>query len=151
MSSFVLYRIVMSTATAIATVVNQRVYSIQVTNPGVDYTSAVATITPATGDSTGQGATASVSLNNQFGGIRTYYNDPKLGKVVINNNAGTIDYLNGIVTLAGLRPVNVDNALGELTITVQPKNNLISSQYNRIISVDPYDNAAVSVSVTPKR
>jgi hypothetical protein len=138
-------------ATAVATVVNQQVQSITVTNPGVGYSSAVATITPATGDTTGRAATATVYLNNQFGGIRTYYNDPLKGKVVVNPNVGTIDYLNGIVTLNGLRPINVDNALGELTITVQPKNNLISSQFNRIITVDPYDNAAVSVSVSTKR
>jgi len=136
-------------ASAYATVVNGAVTAITVANTGIGYTSAIVNITPATGDK-GTGASAVATLSGQYGVLRTYYNDTTKGKVVVSNNAGSIDYINGIITLASLNPIGVDNPLGELTITAKPTTTLISSSYNRIISIDPYDPAAISVSVTAK-
>lgn len=138
-------------ATATAKIVNNKLYSVTVTDAGVGYTSALATIVPAVGDTTGQGASVVVTLQGQYGTIRSYYNDPVKGKVIISSNVGTIDYTNGIVTLVDLNPVSVDNDLGQLTISVQPTTTIISSSLNRIITIDPYDPAAVSVSVTAKK
>jgi hypothetical protein len=138
-------------ASATAKVVNNKLYSVTVTNAGVGYTSALATIVPAVGDTTGTGAAVVVQLQGQYGTIRSYINDTIKGKVVISANVGTIDYTNGIVVLTNFSPILVDNPLGQLTISCQPTTTIISSSLNRIITIDPYDPAAVSVSVTAKR
>jgi len=138
-------------ATATAKIVNNKLYSVTVTNAGVGYTSALATIVPAVGDTTGTGASVLVQLQGQYGTIRSYINDTIKGKVIISANVGTIDYTNGIVVLSNFNPISVNNDLGQLTISCQPTTTIISSSLNRIITIDPYDPAAVSVSVTAKK
>jgi hypothetical protein len=44
----------------------------------------------------------------------------------------------------------VDNPLGQLAITVNPTTTIISSSYNRIITLDPFDSNAITVNVTAK-
>jgi hypothetical protein len=68
----------------------------------------------------------------------------------LNNNIGTIDYPNGIVTLNSFGPIQVNNELGQLTITSKPTTSIISSTYNRIITVDPYDPEAITVNIIAK-
>jgi len=138
-------------ATAIAKVVNNKLYSVTVTNAGVGYTSALTTIVPALGDTTGTGAAVVVKLQGQYGAVRSYYNDTVKGKIVVSDNVGIIDYVNGTITLTDFSPVSVENDLGQLTISMQPTTTIISSSLNRIITIDPYDPAAVSVSVTAKK
>jgi hypothetical protein len=137
-------------ANAYATLVNGALSSITVANSGIGYTSAVATVVPAIGDTTGAGAALLVNLAGRYGSLRTYYNSPTAGKVVVNPNAGTIDYTNGILTLNGLNIVGIDNPLGELTVSTKPLTTLISSTYNRIITIDTLDPSAINVTVTPK-
>ena len=138
-------------ATATAKIVNNQLYSVTVTNAGVGYTTALATIVPAVGDTTGTGAAVLVALQGQYGTIRNYINDTVKGKVIISANVGTIDYTNGVVVLTNFNPISVENPLGQLTISCQPTTTIISSSLNRIITIDPYDTAAVSVSVTAKK
>jgi len=138
-------------ATATATIINGSINKVKITNAGVGYTSAVVTVTPAAGDTTGVNGALLVSLDGQYGTLRTYYNNAQNAKTVLNSNIGTIDYINGIITLNNFSPVNVDNALGQLTITVTPITTIISSSYNKIITIDPFDAGAVSVSVNAKR
>jgi hypothetical protein len=138
-------------ATAKATLVNGRITAVTVTNAGTNYSGATATIKPATGDTSGQGAQLQVNLNNQYGTLKSYYNDPLKGQITVNSNAGVVDYINGIVTLNNFNPIGIDNPLGELTLSVQPTTNIISSTYNKIITIDPYDPSAVSVTVNAKR
>jgi hypothetical protein len=137
-------------ATATATVINGSITAVTVTNIGSGYTSAIANITPAAGDTTGTNAALIVILQGQYGTLRTYYNNSSNIKTVLNPNAGQIDYTNGIITLKDLNPVNVDNPLGQLTVSAHPTTTIISSTYNRIITIDPYDPAAVSVTVNAK-
>ena len=138
---------------AIATpvIVNGRLISVNVVNGGTGYSGATATVTPAIGDTTGQGAQLEVMLFNQYGTLKTYYNDPIKGQITVDYNAGTVDYINGIVTLTNFNPININNPLGELTLSVQPTTNIISSTYNKIITIDPFDPSAVSVAVNAKR
>jgi len=138
-------------ATATAKIVNNKLYSVTVTNAGVGYTSALATIVPAVGDTTGTGASVFVQLEGQYGTLRSYINDVVKGKVIVSANVGTIDYTNGIVVLTNFSPISIDNDLGQLTISCQPTTTIISSSLNRIITIDPYDSSAVSVSVTAKK
>ena len=109
------------------------------------------TITPAIGDTSGTGASVAVNLQGRYGTIRSYYNDTVNGKVIVSPNTGSIDYSAGTVTLNNIAPVSIDNTLGELTISIKPKTNLISSSLNNIISIDPYDPAAVNITATAKR
>jgi hypothetical protein len=56
----------------------------------------------------------------------------------------------GVVTLNSLNPINVDNELGQLTISSTPVTSIISSSYNRIITIDEYDPNSIIVNVIAK-
>jgi len=139
-----------SGATATATIVNGSISAVTITNAGSGYTSAIATVTPLANDTTGTNGALTVNLQGQVGTLRTYYNNTLNVKTILNANAGTIDYTNGIITLTNFNPVNIDNGLGQLTISTVPTTTIISSSFNRIITIDPYDPAAVSVTVNAK-
>ena len=124
--------------------------AINITNSGNNYTTAYATITPAKNDTTGQLGAAVVNLQGRYGTLRLYRIDGVNGKVIVNSNIGTVDYTNGVVTLTGFNPYQVDNDLGQLTLSVNPTTTIVSSTYNRIVTVDPYDSNAIIVNVTAK-
>lgn len=134
-------------ASAFATIAAGRVKSITVTDPGFNYTYAVVTITPQPTDTTGGFATAYPTLEGNLGTLRTYYYENNV-KTILNNDAGTVDYINGVVTLTDFSPTAVENDLGQLTITAVPDSTIISSSYNKIITVDDFDPAAITVTVT---
>lgn len=139
-------------ATATATISPQgTVKTITVTNTGSGYTSALVRITPAVGDTTGQQADAIAVLEGRYGTLRLYYNSTLNVKTIFNDNIGTVDYQDGVVTLNSFSPLQVDNELGQLTVTANPTTTIISSTYNRIITVDPYDPNAIIVNVTAKK
>ena len=137
-------------ATAHAVIVNGSITNIVIDSSGTGYTSATAVITPRAGDTTGKNAAAVVNLTGRYGTVRTYYNDSTNIKTIFNPNAGIIDYQDGIITLNAFNPYNVNNSLGELGVSVKPTTSIISSNYNRIITIDPYDSTAVIVNVTAK-
>ncbi len=138
-------------ATAIATLnTNGTIKSVKVTNSGSNYTSAIAVVTAAPSDTTGQSGSLVVNLEGRYGTLRTYYNNTENVKTVLNNNIGTIDYQAGIVTLNSFNPLNVNNELGQFTISANPTSTIISSSFNRIITVDPFDANAIVVNVTAK-
>ena len=117
---------------------------------GSGYTAALVTITPQASDTTGKLAAGIVNLEGKFGTLRTYYNNTEQVKSIFNPDIGTIDYMNGIVTLNSFGPIGVDNPLGQFTVTVKPTTSIVSSSYNRIITIDPYDANAVTVNVIAK-
>ena len=137
-------------ANATATIVNGSIQNITVNNSGNNYTQAIVTITPATGDTTGKLAAAVVNLKGRYGTLRTYYNNTTNVKTILNPNVGTVDYTKGVVTLNSINPVNIDNPLGQLTLSVTPSTNIVSSTYDRIITIDPYDPNAIVVNVIPQ-
>lgn len=138
-----------SGATAVATITpNGTLNSITVTNAGSNYTQAVISITPLNNDTTGTNGAAVAILEGQYGTLRTYYYNTQGVKTILNPNVGTIDYVNGIINLNSFGPYNVDNPLGQLTITANPVTSIISSGLNRILTVDPNDNSAITVNVT---
>jgi hypothetical protein len=124
--------------------------NIVVDTSGNNYTSAIVSISPGQGDTTGQLASAVVNLQGRLGTLRTYYNTNTNVKTILNNNAGTIDYTTGIVTLTNFNPIDIDNPLGEFAVAVNPVSNIINSTYNKIIAIDPFDPAAISVTVIAK-
>ena len=123
---------------------------INVLTAGSGYTVAYATITPQVNDTTGALGAVTVNLLGRYGTLRLYYNDTKNGKTVLNSNIGTVDYDLGVITLNSFDPIQINNLLGELTITVQPKTTIISSTFNRIITVDEFDPNAIVLNVTAK-
>lgn len=134
-------------ATAYAVLVAGRVNSIIVTNPGYNYTEAYVTITPQEGDTSGALAYAAPVLQGSEGTIRSYYYLNNV-KTVLNANAGTINYLTGKVTLTDFAPLEINNALGQFTISVVPDSTIISSTYNKIVALDEFDPEAITVNVS---
>ena len=137
-------------ATAYAVVSGESIQSIVITNPGDGYTSAIALVTPAEGDTTGQNASLIVNLEGRFGVLRSYFYNTTNVKTIFNTNVGTIDYEQGVITLNSFNPINVDNALGQFTVTATSESSIISSTYDGIITVDPFDPNAITVNVTAK-
>ena len=137
-------------ATAHAVVSAGAIRSIVVDTAGTNYTSAIAVITPVYGDTTGQLGAAVVNLQGRYGALRSYYNNTSQVKTVFLSNIGTVDYTGGVVTLNSFGPIDVDNPLGQFTVTANPTTSIISSTYNRIITIDPYDATAITVNVIAK-
>jgi hypothetical protein len=138
-------------ATATAEIsANGRLKSITVTNAGSGYTSALVKITRQSQDTTGEQAAAIPVLEGRYGTLRSYYNNTNYVKTVFDETVGTVDYSQGIVTLDSLSPVQVNNDLGQLTISAKPTSTIISSTYNRIITVDTFDPTAIIVNVVAK-
>lgn len=140
-----------SGATAIAKInTNGTIREITVTSKGSGYTSAVVTITAAENDTTGTLGVAIANIQGRIGTLRTYYYTASGVKNILNPSIGTVDYENGIVQLNSFNPLNVNNELAELTITANPATTIISSSYNQIITVDPFDPNAITVNLTAK-
>jgi hypothetical protein len=137
-------------ATARAILSGGSIRNIVIDNPGSGYTSAIATVTPVAGDTTGQLGTVVVNLEGRFGTLRSYYFNSSGVKTIFNTNIGTIDYQEGVITLESFNPLNVDNPLGQLSVTATPTTSIISSSYNRIITIDPFDVNSITVNVTAK-
>jgi hypothetical protein len=134
-------------AEAYAVLVSGRISNIVVTNPGYDYTQAVVTITNAAGDTTGALAYAAPVLSGSIGTLRTYYYLNNI-KQILNNNAGTINYTTGLVTLTNFAPTSINNDLGQFIVSVVPDSTIVSSTYNRIVALDQFDPDAITVTVT---
>ena len=139
-----------SGATATAVLASGSIKNVVITNSGNNYTSAIATVTPQPGDTTGQLAALVVNLEGKFGKLRTYYNNNNNAKTVLDDNIGNIEYDNGTITLDAFNPVSVNNEFGLLTVTATPIVSTISSSYNRIITIDEYDANAITVNVIPR-
>lgn len=137
-------------ATAHAVISGGAIRNIVIDTPGTGYTSAIVQITPVSGDTTGQLGSAVVNLQGRYGTLRTYYYDNKGIKTVFNSNAGTVDYLEGIITLDSFNPISVEDPLGQLTVSATPTTNIISSTYQRILTLDEFDVNALTVNVTAK-
>jgi hypothetical protein len=134
-------------ATAHAEIAGGTIQNIVVDTAGNNYTTAIATITAANGDTTGQLGAAVVNLQGRYGTLRTYYNNATNVKTILDDNAGTIDYSKGIISLISIAPVNVDNDLGQLSVDATPVSSLISSSYNTILTLDSSNPAAITVNV----
>lgn len=138
-------------ATATANIVNGRVESIQVTNKGSTYTRAIVSITGGGGSQ----ATATAILEARLGVLRTYYFRSTGEKIVVNDNAGTINYDTGEITLNNLLPISValnDNyATQILTINAPSENDIINPFRNRIISIDENDNLAIQIEMVAEQ
>jgi len=137
-------------ATATAVVVNNHLNKINVTNSGNNYTQAIVTIENAAADTTGNSGSAYAILKGQYGKLRSYYYDSKNKKTILEPNIATVDYYNGTISFNNFNPYDVNDPLGQLTLTATPKSTIIESTKNRILSIDEFDPQAVIVNVTAK-
>lgn len=126
-------------ATATATVINGRVQKITVFNRGTDYTTALVTLSGGNG----YGASAVAVLDARFGTLRTVYYDNLARKQIIRENAGTVDYQKGIVTLNDIRFLSVKPADGFIRISLESEKGIISSVKNTLITIDETDPASI--------
>tara|TARA_R110000868_G_scaffold70313_2_gene206652 strand:- start:2185 stop:4251 length:2067 start_codon:yes stop_codon:yes gene_type:complete len=139
-------------ATATAEVVNGIITAITVVSGGAGYTQAIAVIT----DSEGSGAIATPVLRGNYGNLRTYYfvngvkNILTGGGTNHTDDAGSVDYTNGIVTLSNFTPTALAGTDGILRVTGYSASRIVSSNYSRIITLDTNDTAAITVNVTAK-
>ena len=132
-------------AKATATVENGIITGITITSGGANYTQAIVTIS----DSTGSGASAVAVLRGDYGTLRTYYYVNGV-KNILTQNAGTVDYSTGTVTLTSFSPTVINNTDGIMTVNGYAMERTVSSTYDRIITLDSGDAAAVSINTTAK-
>lgn len=134
-------------ATARATVINGQVDSITMIDVGVNYTQAIVQITPTDGN--GSLASAVAVLAGNKGTLRTYYFENNVKKI-LNANAGTVDYAQGIVTLTDFNPSAINNPLGVLSVQAVPTSTIISSARDKIITLDNTDPNAININIVAK-
>jgi len=134
-------------ATAKATVVNGRVRTVEVLTQGVNYTRATATIK----DDIGSECTLTVRLRSTVGTLRTFYYKTNGEKVIINNNAGDINYLTGKITLNAFTPLKIaTNPFYDknvLTLNVVPENTVIPPLRNRLLAIDTNNAQAIQLKM----
>ncbi len=130
-------------ANAYPIVVNGKVASVVIDNPGSEYTTA--TVTASSGG--GSGATFKALLQGKTGTLRTYYYDSNNNKVILNPLAGTINYSNGIITLTNFSPIAISSPIGILKVLVQPDVLSFASSKQNILTIDSNDINAISVNL----
>ena len=133
-----------SGATAEATIVNGKVTKITMLTRGTGYTRAVVAITG--GDGYSAKATAIVAA--RYGTLRTFYYNELAEKIIINAEAGTINYADGLIVLNNFKIEALDSTLNEIRIAIEPENKIIDSRKNQILLIDT--DGTDSVVVTPR-
>jgi len=133
-------------ATAEAVIVNGRIQTINITNRGTDYTRATISITGGNG----YGAEAVAVIDGRTGTLRTIYYDSLAQRQIINSNAGTIDYDNGILTINNIRFLSVDSDDGLIRVTIEAEKGIIESTRDTILTIDEDDPIAISTILEKK-
>ena len=124
-----------SGATAKANIINGRIISIEITNKGINYSRALVSI-----DGNGSEAAAKAVLQAKNGTLRTYYYDTLGNKIIVNSEAGTINYETGEVILNTIKPSSVVTNdyydTNVLTMNVVAGDEVIPPLRNRILTLD---------------
>lgn len=140
-----------SGATATARIVNGKVASISIDNRGTEYT--VATVSFIS--DSGRRASAKVNLEARNGILRTYYYKTNGEKIIVNNDAGSIDYVSGEVRLINLRTsevvVNNRYPVNILTLNGTSFDDIIVPLRNRILDIDENDQASINIKLVPEK
>ena len=130
-------------ATAEATIVAQRLEKITVTNRGYNYSRAVVEISGGGGSD----AVAAAVITARTGTIRTIYYDADAQKQIVNENAGTINYDTGKITLNNLnvRKLYSDDSL--MRLTIESEKGIVETKRNTVLEIDLLDSASVTVDL----
>ena len=133
-------------ATAEAVIVNGQIQTILITNRGVDYTRATVTISGGEG----YGAEAVAVVDGRTGTIRTVYYDTLAQRQIINSNAGTIDYNNGVITLNNIRILTVDSDDSLIRLNIEAEKGIIQTTRDTIITIDIDDPTSILTTLEKK-
>lgn len=137
-------------AKAYATVVSGVITAITITSGGSGYTQASVVIS----DISGSGAVGVAVIRGNYANLRTYYYVNGVKNILTSysdtSNAGTVDFENGIVTLNNFNPVLLNSSDGILRVNAYASNRIVSSSYDKIITLDSNDSSAITVNVTTK-
>lgn len=132
-------------AEAEAVVRGGKIYEIKVTSRGSNYTRATVTIT---GEGTEGRALA--QLQAKYGTIRTFYYTSGGEKVIINENAGTINYETGEIYLNSFtsRGTEGENYYGVdyVTFNFPADKEMLLPLRNRILSIDENDPLSIQLN-----
>ena len=138
-------------ATATAVIVNGRIDRIDIDTPGSNYTRATVSITGGGGSE----GTAVAKLENNEGTLRSYYFKTNGEKVIVNNNAGTIDYSAGKITIRELYALDViENDFYDddvLTVNVPTHEDNIFPKRNRILTLDVNDALGIQLEMVAEK
>ena len=85
------------------------------------------------------------------GTLKTYYYENNVKYYLTDStetsNAGTIDYENGVIKLTNFTPSGVNSFDGLLRINAYPSIRIVSSTYQRVVTLDENDPLSISVNV----
>ena len=133
-----------SGATAVATIVNQRVEKITITNRGFNYTRAVVTLSGGGGSS----ASAVAIVTARTGTIRTIYYDADAQKQIVNENAGTINYETGEIILSDVDMKEVYSSDNLMSLTIEADKGIVETNRNTILEIDVNDSSSITVDLS---
>ena len=126
-------------ATAEAVIVNGSIQSITITNRGIDYTRAIVTISGGNG----YGATGSAVIDARTGVLRTIYYDTNAERQIVDDNAGEIDYDNGIITINDINIRSLNSSDSYVRLSIEAEKGIIESVRNTIITIDETDTGSI--------
>jgi hypothetical protein len=130
-------------ATAEATIVGQRIEKITVTNKGYNYSRAVVEISGGGGS----GGVAAAVITARTGSIRTIYYDADAQKQIVNENAGSINYDTGKITLSNLNVRNLYSDDSLMRLTIESEKGIVETKRNTVLEIDLTDSASVTVDL----
>ena len=131
-------------ATAVATIVNQRVEKITITNSGFGYTRAVVTLSGGGGS----GATAVAIVTARTGFLRTIYYDVDAQKQIVSGNAGKINYETGEVILSDVDIQKIYSSDSFMRLTIESDKGIIETNRNTILEIDVNDSSSITVDLS---
>jgi hypothetical protein len=130
-------------ATAEAVIVNGKIEKINVTKRGINYTRAIVTITGGNGS----GASAIAVIDARTGQLSTIYYDSNAEKQIVNENAGTIDYDNGILNISDIKILSVSSTDGYIRLDIESERGIVESVKNTIITIDETDSSSITTEL----
>ena len=136
-----------SGATATAKIAGGRISEITITNRGSNYTRATISITGGGGSQ----ASAVARLQTKLGSLRTYYFKTNGEKVIVNSDAGTVNYETGEIVLTSLATSGtVTNSFYDTNVLVfnlPIDSEIITPLRNRILEIDENDALAIQIDI----
>lgn len=133
-------------ANAYPVIVNGKIQSVVITDKGIDYTTATATLS---GGGTKKVGLLRPIIQGNYGTLRIFYYNSSGNKIVLVENAGTIEYSTGIVKLNSFAPSAIGAGLEEISIFVKPSTSNFSSNKNRLITYDSAILSSLTVELIP--
>jgi len=129
-----------------AVVTNGKITSVNVDKTGSDYSTAAIKAYDED-DELLENVILKPIIENTTGKLRSYYFDNNNIKIIFSEDAGTIDYQQGIITLSQFNPLDVIDAFKTIKFFATPKNTLFNSERNTIITLDIDNQSQVTIDM----